>query len=223
MLSTAVVFHEEGRVNRSVGTVIGVGLLTLIGCAGRGEVVALNLQAVAPAHALTTQVPADTIVVVADFEDARSDKQRVGARTHRGGGETVFTVPTGNAGAAVARVVTEYLKKRGWRVEPGRPVSGTAPDSGPQVTISGKVVELLVNAASSFGSTRITASSKTLIEATNAEDGSVVRMALNGAGAQTVVWFDPEDAETLLSEALSSSLEQFVTETKFEKKSLRLK
>lgn len=211
-------------MNGNIGTImVGVGLLLLTGCAGKGEIVALNLQAVAPADAPKAQVPAGAIVVVADFEDARSDKQRVGARIHQGGGETVFNVPGGTVGAAVARVVTDYLKKRGWRVEAAKPAPGTGPDNGPHVTISGKVVELFVNAASSFGSTKITASSKTIIEAMNAEDGSIIRMALNGAGTQTVVWFDPEDAETLLSEALSNSLEKFIAETRFEKKSLRLR
>jgi hypothetical protein len=48
-------------------------------------------------------------------------------------------------------------------------------------------------------------------------------MTLSGAGSQTVVWFDPEDAAMLLSAALSESLEKFVAETKIEKKMLRLK
>ena len=211
-------------MNRYLWTIIaGFGLVVLTGCAGKGEVVTLNLQAVPPADAPKVQLPADTIIVVSDFEDARSDKQRVGARSHRGGGETVFNVPEGNVGAAVGRVVTDYLRKRGWRVESAKPVSGTGPDNGPHVTISGKVLELLVNAASSFGSTQITSSSKTVIEALNAEDGSIARMALNAAGTHTVAWFDTEDAEALLSESLSNSLEKFVRETKVEKKILRFK
>jgi hypothetical protein len=169
------------------------------------------------------QLPADTIIVVADFEDGRSDKQRLGARTHLGGGETVFNVPGGNVGVAVGRVVTDYLKKRGWRVESAQPAPGTGPDNGPHVTISGKVLEFFVNAVSSFGSTKLSSLSKTVVEAVNAEDGSIVRMALNSAGAHTVMWFDPEDAENLLSESLSNSLEKFVAETKVEKKILRLK
>jgi hypothetical protein len=211
-------------VDRRIWAIVaGLWLLTFTGCAGRGEVVALNLRATVPVEAPKAELPADTIVVVADFEDARPDKQRVGARIHPGGGETVFTVPGGKVGAVVARVVTDYLKKRGWRVESARPVSGTGPDNGPQVTISGKVVELYANAVSSFGSTKITASAKTIIEAMNAEDGSIVRMTLGGAGTQGVVWFDPEDAADLLSGTLSESLEKFVTETKIEKRTLRLK
>jgi hypothetical protein len=211
-------------VKRHLWTIVaGVTLLVLTGCAGTGEVVMLNLRAVPPVEAPKAATPADTIVVVADFEDARPDKQRLGARAHRGGGETVFNVPDGKIGAVVAQVVTDYLKKRGWRVALARPVPGTAPDNGPQVTISGKILELSANATSSFGSTQITVSTKTVMEALNAEDGSIVRMTLGGAGTQQVVMFDPEDAAELLSAALSESLEKFVAATRFEKKMLRLK
>jgi hypothetical protein len=199
------------------------GLLVLAGCAGTGEVATLNLHAVAPADKPKVQSPADAIIVVSDFEDARTDRQRAGARAHLGGGETVFNVPDGKVGEAVAKVVTDYLKKRGWNVQSAKPAPGTGPDGGPHVTISGKVMELLVNAASSFGSTRITSASKTVLEALNAEDGSAIRITVSGSGTQTVMMFDPEDAGELLSEVLSESLEKFLTETKFERKSLRLK
>jgi len=215
---------KEGLVDRRIWAVVaGLWLLAVTGCAGKGEVVMLNLHAVPPAGAPKVEIPANTIVVVADFEDGRPNKQRVGARLHQAGGETVFNVPDGKVGAVVAQVVADYLKKRGWRVESARPVAGTSPDNGPQVTISGKIVDLSTNAASAFGSTKITASAKIIIEAMNAEDGSIVRMTLSGAGTQTVAVFDPEDAADLLSEALSDSLEKFVTETKIEKKMLRLK
>ena len=211
-------------MKRNIWTIVaGFGLLVLTGCAGKGETVMLNLHAAPSVEAPKAAFPADTIVVVADFEDGRADKQRVGTRVHRGGGETVFNVPGGTIGAVMAQVVTDYLKKRGWRVELARPASGTAPDNGPHVTISGKVLDLSAHATSSFGSTKITASTKTIMEAVNAEDGSIVRMTLGGAGTHTVVVFDPEDAADLLSAALSESLEKFVTETKIEKKMLRLK
>lgn len=203
--------------------VAGLWLLTFTGCAGQGEVAMLNLHATLPAGAPKAELPADTIVVVADFEDGRSNRQRIGARIHQNGSETLFNVPGGKVGAVVAQVVTDYLKKRGWRVESARPAPGTGPDNGPHVTIAGRVVDLSANAASAFGSTKIAASAKIIIEAVNAEDGSIVRMTLSGAGTQTVVVFDTQDAADLLSDALSESLEKFVTETKIEKKMLRLK
>lgn len=198
----------------------GIWMVTLTGCAGKGEVVALNLHAIAPANAPAVQTPDDTIIVVADFEDTRTEKGRLGVRSHLGGGESVFNVAGGNAGAVVAQVVTDYLKKRGWRVQSAKPVAGTGPDGGPHVTLSGKVLELSADAKSAFGSTDINTKAKTVIEALNAEDGSIARMTVSGVGTQTVVWFDPEDAEDLLSGSLSESLEKFVAGTKIEKKIL---
>ena len=211
-------------MDRRIGAVVaGLWLLTFTGCAGKGEMVTLNLHATLPAGAPKAELPADTIVVVSDFEDGRSNKQRLGTRIHQNGSETLFNVPGGKVGAVVAQVVTDYLKKRGWRVESARPAPGTGPDNGPHVTISGTIVDLAANAASAFGSTKITASAKIIMEAVNAEDGSIVRMTLGGAGTQAVVVFDPQDAADLLSGALSESLEKFVTGTKIEKKMLRLK
>ena len=201
----------------------GIWMVTVAGCAGKGEVVALNLHAIAPADAPKVQAANDTIIVVVDFDDARANKERLGVRSHRGGGESLFNVPGGTTGVAVAQVVTDYLKKRGWRVQSARPSAGTAPDGGPHVTLSGKILELSADAKSTFGSTTITAKAKTVIEALNAEDGSIVRMTVSGSGTQTLMVFDPEDAEDLLSGALSESIEKFVTDTKIEKKMLRLK
>jgi len=210
-------------IKRAGIVVAGLWWLALTGCVGKGEVAQLNLHAVPPADAQKVSLPADTIVVVAEFEDGRSNKQRIGARVHQGGGETVFTVWNGRAGLAVAQVVTDYLKKRGWRVELAKTGTGTAPDGGPHVTISGRVVELAVDAKSAFGSTQIAASSRIIVEAVNAEDGSIVRMTLKGSASQTVMVFDQEDAEHLLSAALSESLEKLLVETMIEKKILKLK
>lgn len=213
-----------GIVSKGTGIVaVGLWCLALMGCMGKGEVVQLNLHAVLPADTRKVSLPADTIVVVAEFEDGRSNRQRVGARVHQGGGETVFNVWNGRAGLVVAQVITDYLKKRGWQVELGTARTGTAPDSGPHVMISGRVVELAVDAKSAFGSTQITASSRIIVEAMNAEDGSLARMTLKGAASQTVVVFDQDAAEHLLSAALSESLEKFVLETTVEKKILKLK
>ena len=90
--------------------------LTLAWCRGAGEVAQLNLHAVPPVGAAKVQLPADTIVAVAEFEDGRANKQRVGARVHQGGGETVFNVWNGKVGLVVAQVVTDYLKARGCKI-----------------------------------------------------------------------------------------------------------
>ncbi len=56
-------------------------------------------------------------------------------------------------------------------------------------------------------------------------DGSIVRMTLNGTGSQTVFWFwyEPEDAQRLISEVLSESFGKLVVDTRIEGNLLRLK
>ena len=55
--------------------------------------------------------------------------------------------------------------------------------------------------------------------------GTVVRVTnvLNGEGAQGVFWFEPEDAQSLMSDILTDSLEKLLTTTKVENNLLRLK
>ena len=48
-------------------------------------------------------------------------------------------------------------------------------------------------------------------------------MTLNGAGTESVFWFDPEDAQGLMNEVLIASLEKLVVNTKVENNLLRLK
>jgi hypothetical protein len=191
-------------------TVLAAGLLALAGCATKGAV-NLDLQAVQSAEAKSKKADGLT-VTVASFEDSRPEKSRLGVRRHFWGGETTFNVPGGKPGDVVAKVLTDYFKRNGWRV-----------DGSPDVSFSGKLLNLSVNAESHFGQTEITVKSKMVVEGTNKADGSIVRMTLNGDGMQKVFWFDPEDAQELASEVLSDSLEKLLANTKVENNLLRLK
>lgn len=191
-------------------TVLAAGLLALAGCATKGAV-NLDLQAVQSAEAKSKKADGLT-VTVASFEDSRPEKSRLGVRRHFWGGETTFNVPGGKPGDVVAKVLTDYFKRKGWRV-----------DGSPDVSFSGKLLNLSVNAESHFGQTEITVKSKMVVEGTNKADGSIVRMTLNGDGTQKVFWFDPEDAQELASEVLSDSLEKLLANTKVENNLLRLK
>lgn len=196
--------------------VVTLAALSLIGCAGQVDNTAIKLQT------LTQTTPpakstGDFTVAIATFDDTTPQQGHLGSRSHLWGGTTYFDLAGGKPGEVVAQLVADYLKKRGWRVE-------KATSDGPaSVTISGKVVALSVNATSSFGSTDITATAKTTVEAVNATDGSKVRMTLTGAGSQGVFWFDPEDAQALLGETISESLSELIANTKVENTSLRLK
>lgn len=196
---------------------MGVVALSLVGCGGNGESVLMDLRAAAQ-----TAAPAKTgqelTVAVTHFDDsALTDQKRLGSRSHLWGGTSHFDLTGGKTGEVVSQLVADSLKQRGWQVEKA------GADGKAHATISAKILELSVNATSSFGSTAITSSSKIVVEAVNAADGSKVRMTLNGAGAQTVFWFDPEDAQALLGETVSESLEKLIANTKVENNMLRLK
>lgn len=201
----------------------GLALLWLAGCAGKGESMAVELRAAPLASSAggpaspTAPPTGDLTVAVAAFDDTGLAQGRLGSRTHLWGGTSYFDLTGGRPGEVVARVVADTLKQRGWRVEK---VGG---DGTAQVTISGKILELSVNAKSSFGSTDIRAVSKLAVEAVNQADGSKVRMTLGGEGAQTVFWFDPEDAQGLLGETVAGSLNKLIANTKVEGGLLRLK
>lgn len=188
--------------------------LLLVGCAGTGDHTALELRAVMP-DAQPAKAARELTVAVAAFEDASPRKERLGSRSHLWGSVSYFDLAGGKAGEAMAKLVGDYLKNRGWRV--------VNADSPAQVTISGKILELSVDAKSSFGSTDLTAAAMTAMEAVNATDGSTIRMTLTGKGAQDVFWFDPMDAQTLLGKTVSESLEELIASTKVEDNVIRLK
>ncbi len=190
--------------------VLTVGLLAMAGCATK-QTVNLDVQAVQPSSDKGKKADSLT-VTVASFEDSRPEKARLGVRRHLWGGETTFNVPGGKPGDVVAKVMTDYLKRKGWRV-----------DGSPDVVFSGKLLNFSVNAESHIFQTEVTVKTKLVVEGTNKADGSIVRMTLNGDGAQKVFWFDPEDAQELASEVLSDSLEKLLANTKVDNNLLRLK
>lgn len=194
---------------------IGMVVLWLAGCGGNGESVLMNLHA-APAEAAAKNGNNLTVAVTNFDDSALTGGKRLGSRAHLWGGTSHFDLAEGKPGDAVAKLVADGLKARGWHVEKA------GADGKAQATISGKIQELSVNAKSSFGSTDITTATKIVVEAANA-DGSKVRMTLSGAGAQSVFWFEPEDAQALLAETVSDSLGKFIANTKVEDNALRLK
>lgn len=195
---------------------VGMAALWLVGCGGKGESVSVDLRAATQA-APPAKSANDLTVAVTDFDDSSLQKGRLGSRSHLWGGTSYFDLTGGKPGEVVAQLIAQNLKQRGWRVEKA------GADGKAQVTLSGKVLELSVNAKSSFGSTDITSATKIALEAVNAADGSTVRMTLSGTGSQGVFWFEEEDAQALLSETIAESLEKLIATTKVENNLLRLK
>lgn len=197
--------------------VSSIALMVAVGCAGKGEVIPIHLQP-APLSVDKAAKPLDVLrVSVAPFEDQRQAKNRLGARTHLWGGESVFNVPGGMPGEVAAQGLADYLAARGWQiVKPG-----TKDDA--DVILSGKILELAVDAKSGVGSTKLTGTSRLAVQARNTADESLVRMTVSGAGSDRVFWFVSDDAQALLNDILNESFDKLMRDVTVEQRMLRLK
>ncbi len=195
----------------------GIGLVTLVGCAGTGEMIPLRLHVV-PTGAEQAVKPADPPkVAIGEFEDERSVQTGLGVRTHLWGGVSYFDVPGSKPTETVAHLLADYLAAKGWNVLK----QGSTERA--DVVLTGKILELFVHAKSRVGFTEMTTKTKLTIQAKNSPDDSIVRMTLNGAGSENVFWFDPEDLEEVVNEVLTDSFGKLVQDTTVVNRMLRLK
>jgi Holliday junction resolvase len=192
----------------------------LLACAGKGEVVMLDVHARPPA---AEQTAASLRALVLPFEDVRVEKGWLGSRTHLWGGETYFDVPGGRPGEVVAKVLAEYLREHGWQVTFGIASSRPSGDTKPDVTVTGQVVDLAANAKSRFGSTRMTVRVNLALQALNAADGSTAHLTVNGARTESEMWFEPALLAAAVNEVLYESLDKLMAETKVENRTLQVR
>jgi hypothetical protein len=207
-------------IRRLMLAVCGISLFTVVGCAGTGDHIPLQVQPLLEAPATLAKSAGALRVAITVFEDGRSAKDGIGTRTHLWGGVSYFDVPGGKPGEVVAQALATYLTSKGWQAEVLKP--GTTSNSA-DVVLSGMLKDLAVDAKSGVGSTKITTSSKIGVQARNVADGSVVRMTLRGAGSDRVFWFNPEDAQEILNEVLTQGFAKLVQDTTVENHLLRLK
>jgi hypothetical protein len=173
---------------------------------------------VTPAAAEKAAAPAAPLrVAIGMFEDGRQYQTGLGVRTHLWGGVSYFDVPGSNLGDAAAQALREYLTANGWQVV--KPERG----EGADVVVGGKIQGCYVHAKSRVGFTEIITRTKLVILATNAADGSVVRMVLNGSGSEDVFWFDPEDVQGVVNGVFSDSFGKLLQDTTVVDRMLRLK
>ena len=194
----------------------GVGLITLIGCVGTGEVIPLQLD-VAPSGVQKIVKPNEPLkVVIGEFVDGRKSQTGLGIRTHLWGGVSYFDVPGNKPADTVARLLTDYLIANGWNVLK----EGSTERA--DVVLTGTMLKLFVHAKSRVGFTEMTTKTKLAIQAKNLSDNSIVRMTLNGAGSEDVFWFDREDLEKVVNEVLAVSFSKLVEDTTVVNRMLRL-
>ncbi len=201
--------------------IVGVGLLGIIlatGCAGKGERIDLKVPIASGADEKVAAMNSTTIEIQ-PFEDNRTDRSHLGTRLHLWGGESQFSLPSGTLGEATAEAFADYLKRKGWIATVAKGDGATGAD----MTITGKLVDVGVDAKSGIGQTTLNAKNRMLVQVKNHADGSQVRATLTSTGTNQVFWFDPEDAQELLNELYSKNFEKFVTDTKLDGKILKLR
>jgi hypothetical protein len=195
-----------------------LSFIALVGCAGRGEVIPLQIHPIETGSEGGTTQKTSARVAIGSFEDDRSHKTGLGSRTHLWGGVTYFDVPGGRPAEVAAQALTDYLTAKGWQV-----TKRGAGDNEADVVLTGKILDFSVHARSRVGFTEVMTKTKLALQAHNVADGSTVRMTLNGSGDDEIIWFDPEDAQALASEVLTDSFGRLVQDTTIENKQLRLK
>ena len=200
---------------------LGIGLLGIClatGCAGKGERVDLKVPVASGAGEKVVAMNSTT-VAIQPFEDHRTDRAHLGTRLHLWGGESHFSLSNGTLGEATAQAFADYLKGKGWNatVLKGNGVGGT------DITITGKLIDVAVDAKSGIGQTTLNAKSRIIVQVQNHADGSQVRETLTSTGNNQVFWFDPEDAQELLNELYNKNFEKFVSDTRLDGKVLKLR
>ncbi len=214
-------------VVRVMSAPVAVGLLLLLGCSGKGDIISMNLAPKVSkdmANAAPAAKPmAGPRVVVVPFEDVRADHAKIGSRSSMWGGETDFRVTSGNAGEETGQAFADYLKRKGWLVQYQK-VAPSESETGPNIILSGKILDLTVDAKRGVFLTDIEARSKLVIQANNREDGSsIVRTDAHSGSHDNVLWFEPQDGEELLAEVLEKNFERFVVNTKLEDRAIRFR
>ena len=195
-------------ISRAFFAYFMVTLMFLGGCQGTGQVVNFDLQAI-QAHSTQDEASRDDSLIIAvdSFNDARQGKTRIGTRTHLWGGVTHFNAWNGKIGEGMATLGLEYLKQRHWnaiRTSGGH----TSNPNPPDVTLSGQVLSFDARAKSGFGFTKMDVTLKVQFEATNAIDGTTVRMILGSNGTDTVAFFDPDDMRELTNQVIKELFDQ---------------
>ena len=212
---------------RGMTSPVAVGLLLLLGCSGKSDIIPMNLNPKPPTESNGTSQAVKSMsgprVTVIPFEDGRADRTKVGSRSSMWGGESYFNVSSGSAGEATAQAFVDYLKGKGWQAQYAKS-EPPASENGPDIVLSGKIVDLAVEAKKGFLLTDIEAKSKLVIQASNRQDhSSLTRTDAHSGSHENVLWFEPQDGEQILSEVLEKNFERFVVNTKFEDRAIRFR
>lgn len=189
-------------------------VMTLVGCAGPGEVVQLRLHDVM--HSTMEQAGGNLSVVVSNFEDQRTPSDHFGSHVCIMGHITHYDLMGENIGESVTTAFVDFLNKSGFQAAGG--------GSGPaNVRISGTISEFSAQATGSFLSTNMQVDTIMDFVISNVADGSTVHMKIGAGGTDDVLFYGADDLETLVNEVLQEGFEELIEQTEVQGKTLRRK
>lgn len=197
----------------------GFVLLGLVGCVGKGERIEIAIPGKYSGARLSGPAPGTLRVAVLPFDDQRPSKVHLGKRSHLWGGVSLFDLPTGTVADASAQALVDYLNRQGWQATLVR----AAGQDGVDATVTGAVQALSIDATSRLMQTELSATNTLLVQVENRSDGSVVRERLMGTGSDSVFWFEPEDAQALMTELFEKNFQKFFEDIRVEGKTIRLR
>jgi uncharacterized lipoprotein YajG len=210
---------KEESVRHYHRVVVGLlGIIIATGCAGKGERIDLKIPIAKGTEEKVVAMSSATVAIL-PFEDHRTDRLYLGTRHHLWGGESHFSLSSGSLGETTAQAFVDYLRSRGWNATLDKG-NGAA---GADMSITGQLIEGVVDAQSGIGQTTLTAKSRLSVQVKNNADGSQVRETLTSTGVNQVFWFDPEDAQELLNELYNKNFEKFMMDTTLDGKFLKLR
>jgi hypothetical protein len=192
--------------------------LLATGCGAKGERIDLKVPIAYGVNKKVAAMSSGTVAVL-PFEDNRTNRSHLGTRYHLWGGESHFDLSSGTLGESTAQAFADYLKERGWNAA----VAKGNGAMGVDVTITGQLVDIAVDAKSGVGQTALNGKNRLIIFVKNHADGSQVRETLTSTGTSQVFWFDPEDAQDLLNELYNKNFEKFMADTTLDGKLLKLR
>ena len=199
-----------------------VAVLTVVGCAERGEIYHLDLHTKKPAAQAAYTNPVR--IIVQPIEDRRSDKSRVGMRRNLWGGVTYFNVAGERPGDLIAEALADRLRTRGWQEQAWNArVSRAGSTDDADIVISGQLQNFSVIAVGGPFSTVIDTNSKFTIQARNLGDKSTTTHSVEASESRTVFWFDEDDVQELLRATLIDGIDRLIADTMIEQKSLRVR
>jgi len=189
-----------------------MSVVTLGGCAGSGDVFQLRLHDVM--HSTMENAGGNLSVAVSDLGDQRPPSEHLGSHVSIMGHITYFDLMDSNLGKGVSDAFVGFLQKSGFQ-------AGT--NGAANVRITGNVITFSANATGHFLSTTLQVDTIMDFVIANVADGSTIHMTIGAGGTDDVVFFGPEDMETLVNEVLQEGFEELIEQTVVQGKTLRRK